>query len=125
MAFTTFESIEAWQDARKLMRMIRVFQNRAKEQYDWEWVSQISKSCLSIMANIAEGNDSLSDAEFSRFLGYAKRSSAETRSHLYYGLDHGYCAPQEFKSAEDLSRKIASGLYRLIQHLNNGRNRMG
>jgi four helix bundle protein len=39
------------------------------------------------MANIAEGFDAGSDAEFIRFLGYARRSASEVQSHLYIALD--------------------------------------
>ena len=42
------------------------------------------------MANIAEGFDAGSDAEFIRFLGYSRRSASEVQPHLYIALDQGY-----------------------------------
>ncbi len=71
------------------------------------------------MANIAEGNDAQTNPEFIQFLGYAKRSAAEVRSHLYYGLDEGYATQTEFHEASELTRKITAQIARLIQYLRN------
>ena len=46
--------------------------------------------------NIAEGFDADSDAEFCRFLGYAKRSATEVQSHGYVALDESYMTQPEF-----------------------------
>ena len=117
MAFSSFEEIEAWQEARKLMRSIRKFCKRAIGEKDFGWVHQITESGLSIMANIAEGNDATTNPEFIQFLGYAKRSSAETRSHFYYGLDEGYIQKNEFNEACSSTKKIGAQLAKLMQYL--------
>ncbi len=117
MAFGSFEEIEAWKDSRILLRQIRVYCKRAYAKRDWSWCDQITRSTNSIMANIAEGNDAQTDPEFVTFLGYAKRSAAEVRSHLYYGLDEGYISQEEFIASSTLARKIASQLYNLIKYL--------
>jgi four helix bundle protein len=48
------------------------------------------------MANIAEGFDCNSNAEFSRFLGIARRSTVEVQSLLYTALDVGYITDEQF-----------------------------
>ena len=45
------------------------------------------------MHNIAEGFDSGTNAEFIRFLRYAKRSCTEVQSELYVALDEEYISP--------------------------------
>jgi hypothetical protein len=50
-------------------------------------VGAVASAAASVMANIAEGFDAGSDAEFIRFLGYARRSASEVQSHLYIALD--------------------------------------
>lgn len=115
--FVSFEEIEAWKEARELRKIVRVFCQRAIDKKDWSWADQISRSALSIMANIAEGNDTNTNAEFVVFLGYAKRSSAETRSHLYCGLDEGYMTQEEFSKACEKTKKIGAQLAKLIQYL--------
>ena len=117
MAFVTFEEIGAWQESRKLMSMIRTLCKDRHVMKDKFWVDQISRSCLSIMANISEGNDAQTDAEFIQFLGYAKRSAAETRSHLYYGLDEGYYSQESFNDMATRTKKIGAQLAKLISYL--------
>ncbi|MFH1444201.1 MAG: four helix bundle protein [Candidatus Peregrinibacteria bacterium] len=117
MGFQTFEDIEAWQEAHALVRLIRQFARRAIEKKDWAWADQISRAALSIMANIAEGNDAQTNAEFVVFLGYAKRSSAEVRSHLYYGFNENYLNQLEFDQTSEQTKKIAAQLAKLITYL--------
>lgn len=115
--FRQFEEITAWQEARMLSNLIRKFRQRAVRSNDFGWDKQIGQSVLSIMANIAEGNDAKTNAEFAVFLGYAKRSNAETASHLYYGLDQGYIFQSEFNEAYTQTRKIGAKLAKLIAYL--------
>ncbi len=117
MSFKTFEEIEAWKEARELTRIVRKFSRVAIQKRDWSWADQISGAAASIMANIAEGNDSTTNAEFIQFLGYAKRSDAEVRSHLYYGFDEGYLSSIEFEDASARTKKIGGQLAKLIHYL--------
>ncbi|MBU0766510.1 four helix bundle protein [Patescibacteria group bacterium] len=73
-----------------LTKDIRDICKRDKTRLDFAWVDQITRASISIMANIAEGFEAQSDVEFATFLGYAKRSSAEVRSLLYYRNDQSY-----------------------------------
>ncbi|MBM3227996.1 four helix bundle protein [Candidatus Peribacteria bacterium] len=115
--FHRFEEIGAWQEARKLANAIRVYRTRAVLRKDFGWEDQVGRSVLSIMANIAEGNDAKTNVEFINFLGYAKRSTAEVASHLYYGLDQGYVLPQEFTLAYESTRKIGAMIAKLVTYL--------
>jgi len=61
------------------------------------------------MHNIAEGFDSETNAEFIRFLRYAKRSCTEAQSELYVALDEEYISSNEFKDVyEQASRTRAA-----------------
>ena len=115
MSFQSFEEIDAWKDARRLSRMIKIYRARAIASRDWAWADQISRTAISIMANIAEGNDCQSDIEFCKFLGYAKRSAAEVRSHLYYGLDEEYVQENEFMESSDMTVGIGAKLAKLMR----------
>jgi four helix bundle protein len=117
MGVHSFEEIEAWQEARRFARLVQTYSHRATVKKDWAWADQISRAALSVMANIAEGNDAQTNTEFAMFLGYAKRSATEARSHLYYGLDNGYLSQKDFEHAFEMSRKIASQLAKLIAYL--------
>jgi len=45
------------------------------------------------------------NAEFIRFLRYAKRSCTEVRSELYVSLDEEYISPNEFKDVYEQARR--------------------
>ena len=66
---------------------------------------QVQDAAGSSMHNIAEGFDSETNAEFIRFLRYAKRSCTEVQSELYVALDEEYISSNEFKPA----RRLAGG----------------
>ena len=57
------------------------------------------------MHNIAEGFDSESNAEFIRFLRYAKWSCTGVQSELYVALDEEYISPNEFKDVYEQARR--------------------
>lgn len=117
MAFKSFEEIEAWKEARRLVNWIQTICKKENISKNWAWIDQITRSSISIMANIAEGCDAQTNAEFCQFLGYAKRSAAETRSHLYYAFDSNFISKEEFDKYGDLTKKIGSQLSNLIKYL--------
>lgn len=57
------------------------------------------------MANIAEGFDCESKAEFARFLGFSRRSAVEVQSQLYTALDIGYITEDVFHTLYDQASK--------------------
>ncbi|MCF7845150.1 MAG: four helix bundle protein [Kiritimatiellales bacterium] len=117
MGFKSFEEIEAWKEARTLVNWIQTICKKENVCKNWAWIDQITRSSISIMANIAEGCDTQTNAEFCQFLGYAKRSASETRSHLYYALDSNFINKEEFDTYGDITKKIGSQLSNLIKYL--------
>lgn len=97
MRIERFEDIQAWQAARELTKLVYALSNNEGFKRDFGLRDQIRAAATSVMANIAEGFDSGSDAEFCRFLSYAKRSATETQSHGYAALDQGYVSQVEFE----------------------------
>lgn len=55
--------------------------------------------------------------EFINFLTIAKRSSAETRSHLYDFLDEKYISDSDFNSLSNQCNKVCKMLASLIHYL--------
>ena len=85
-----FEDIVAWQEARKLVKMVYEITSRGEFSKDFGLRDQIRRASVSTMTNIAEGFDCESNVEFARFLVIARRSSVEVQSLLYAALDVGY-----------------------------------
>lgn len=69
------------------------------------------------MHNIAEGFDSETNAEFIRFLRYAKRSCSEVQSELYVALDEAYISPDEFKEGYEQARRTRAAIRGFITYL--------
>src|SRR6266851_8633067 len=104
---TRFEDLVTWQRARMLTRAIYEVTRRGDFTRDFGLYSQMQRSAVSIMANIAEGFERSRPAEFHQFLSTAKASCAELRSHLFVARDIGYLDESSFRrlmaDAEDVS----------------------
>jgi len=100
-----FEDIQAWQEARVLVRMIYSLTNKEKFSKDFGMRDQIRRAAVSVMNNIAEGFDCESKTEFARFLGIARRSAVEVQSLLYAAMDVDYIDQTEFDLHYEQARK--------------------
>jgi four helix bundle protein len=119
MKITRFENIDAWQEARKLVKMVYdVIKKSPKFRKDFRLVNQVQDAAVSAMSNIAEGFARRSNREFIQFLFISKSSAAEVQSELYVALDQEYINEDDFgriyNQAEVVS-KMDSGF---IKYLN-------
>ena len=105
MAISKFEDIRGWQEARILTKMIYTLTNEGLLAKDFGLRDQLQRAAVSTMANIAEGFDCESHAEFARFLGFARRSAVEVQSLLYAALDAGYITQPIFQTHYDQANK--------------------
>ena len=110
----SFEGLRVWQQSRIFVNSIY---DIMKEVRDYGFRDQIQRAAVSIMNNIAEGNESGSDAKYMNFLNIAKGSCSEVRSMLYLCEDFGFCTPDKHKELYDKAQSIASGLRNLITYL--------
>ena len=69
------------------------------------------------MHNNAEGFDSETNAEFLRFLRYAKRSCSEVQSELYVALDQKYISKADFKDVYDHAGETRAAIRGFIRYL--------
>lgn len=94
--FKRFEEMHAWSSARELVQMVYEVTRQSRFNRDFALRDQIRRAVISVMSNIAEGFGTGSDADFVRFLGYARRSASETQSQLYAALDQYYISSEKF-----------------------------
>ncbi len=102
---TKFEDLIAWQEARKLVKMVYKVTSDGAFARDFGLKDQIQRAAVSAMTNIAEGFDNESTAEFARFLGMARRSAVEVQSLLYVALDANYITAESFNTHYDQARR--------------------
>jgi four helix bundle protein len=63
-----FEDIQAWQQARKLVREIYAATTESRLRSDFGLRDQLRRAAVSSMSNVAEGFARKSEGEFARFL---------------------------------------------------------
>ena len=119
MKIERFEDIEAWQLARALTHKVYCLTKKADFAKDFGLKHQIQDAAGSAMHNTAEGFDSETNAEFMRFLRYAKRSCTETQSELYVALDEGYITKDEFEETYEQARRTRAAIRGFINYLRN------
>ena len=117
MKISRFEDIEAWKLAPTLTQ--KVYQLTRKDEFskDYGLKNQIRDASDSSMYNIAEGFDAESNAEFIRFLRYAKRSCSEVQSELYVALDENNISSVEFDETYELARRTRAAIRGFINYL--------
>jgi four helix bundle protein len=118
MRITRFEDIAAWQEARKLVKMVYGVINKSLQfRKDFRLVNQVQHAAVSAMSNIAEGFGRRSNREFIQFLFISKSSAAEVQSQLYVALDQEYIVQDDFdriyNQAEVVS-KMDSGFIKYL-----------
>lgn len=77
-----FEKFEVYGLTINLTKNIYELLNKEKFKKEFELCNQLKRAVLSISNNIAEGSEYNNNAQFIRFLKYAKGSCAEVRNML-------------------------------------------
>ena len=116
-AFKTFEEINAWQNARVLVKDIYAMTRCGDFSKDYGLRDQIQRAAVSICSNIAEGFERRGNKEFINFLWIAKGSAAEVCSQLYHARDLGYITEEKFKTMYKSAKQIGGMLFKLIDVL--------
>ena len=113
-AFKTFEEINAWENARVLVKEVYAMTRNGAFRNDYGLKDQIQRAAVSICSNIAEGFERRGNKEFVNFLWIAKGSAAEVCSQLYNARDLGYITDEGFKVMYDSVKQIGGMLFNLI-----------
>lgn len=115
---TRFEDIEGWKKARELAREEYSLSSEGPLARDFGLRDQLRRAAASVMANIAEGFGRGGNKEFIQFLGHARGSSTEVKSHLYVALDAGALPKGDFDRLYRLASEaegLISGLMKYLQ----------
>lgn len=78
-----FEDLEAWQEARVVVRRVYALTRTSELKKDFGLCDQAQRSSVSVMTNIAEGFERVGYQEKLNFYNIARASAGETRSLLY------------------------------------------
>ena len=109
----TFEDLDAWKQARELVRGVYALARDEKLGRDFGLRDQIQRAAVSVMTNIAEGFERTGSQEKLHFYNIARASAGEVRSLLYVVEDN---FPHLARPAADL-RNSTIGVGKLISGL--------
>ena len=114
----SFEDLWIWQQARILVPVVyRDFGDDSPAGRDFGFRNQAQRSAISIMNNIAEGFERMTDSDFARLLDIAKGSTGEVRSMYYAAQDLNYVSAAVAEERRSRFRQIGSGISSLALHL--------
>lgn len=118
MKIERFEDINAWQEARELVKLVySAIESNQSFAKDFRLANQIQAAAVSSMANIAEGFSRQSRKEFIQFLFIAKGSAAEIQSHIYVAKDLNYVNTEKFEQIYDKADKVSRMVSNFIKYL--------
>lgn len=106
MSVQRFEDLIAWQKSRVLAGDVYRAVAQGPVARDFGLKDQMQRAAVSIMANIAEGFERRSPADFARFLTIAKASCAELKSHLFLAMDVGYIDAELFRKLQNQAEEV-------------------
>jgi four helix bundle protein len=92
-----FEKLLVWQKAVDLSELIHELTKQFPRDELYILTSQIKRAADSVSLNIAEGSTGQSNAEFSRFIGYALRSDIEVVGCLHLARRRKIIFEDDFK----------------------------
>jgi four helix bundle protein len=109
-----FEDILAWQKSK--IFVLKIY-NQFKFCKDFSFKDQILRAAVSIMNNIAEGFEKMSNKDFKKFLYISKGSCGEVRSMLYLAKELNYIDLNSFNELYNQSIEISKLLAGFIKSL--------
>lgn len=117
--FFTFETLDVYQKARKLVKDIYLLLEKFPSYEKYSLCDQIRRSAISVPSNLAEGSGRFSIKERIHFVEISYGSLMEVYCQLSIANDLGYCSNEKHKELKIHIDEIARMLYGLRSSLLN------
>ncbi len=114
-----YKTLKVWQISRELTNEVYLITKKFPSEEKWKLLSQLRRSSISIISNIAEGCGRQTNRDFIRFLIISKGSSFELESQIIISKDLGYLTDNEEEKILSLIQKVQNMLHGLILSLEN------
>ena len=116
MASKTFEDVELWQKAHKLVLSICKFTDDFPKQEMFGLTSQLRRAAVSVPANFAEGFKKVGLSDKLRFYNIAQGSLEESRYYLILARDLKYGEVTKLISELETISKMLDAYMRAIRN---------
>ncbi|WP_225000150.1 four helix bundle protein [Cesiribacter sp. SM1] len=111
-----YKNLQVWQLAMEQAEKIYLLSANFPAEEKFGLVSQIRRSAVSIVSNIAEGSGRGSDKDFVRFLNMALGSAFEVETQLLLAVRLGYSSAND-TSIVDKTNQLQKMIHNLIKKL--------
>ena len=121
--YQTFEDLEVYQVAREFRKMMHRVARRLPEEEKFALASQIRRTAVSLMNNIAEGHGRFHFLEQIKFMLQARGSLEELLDDLNVCEDEAYLAAQESETLKQEGwrvHKLINGYIRFLRSRTTG-----
>jgi four helix bundle protein len=112
-----FRNLEVWHAAKDLATAVYAQTQEFPRSELFGLTGQIRRAAVSVASNIAEGSQRSGDAEFARFVGYARGSAAELCTQLVISTDIGLIPEETSRALLHRLERIRMMLQKLHQAL--------
>jgi four helix bundle protein len=112
-----YRRLDVWRRGRELALAIYRLTEGFPRSETFGLVSQMRRSAVSVVSNIAEGASRGSDREFARFIRYALGSAAELECQLDLCHQLGYVSQTAVASASNILDHVKAMLLNLDRRL--------
>ncbi len=109
-----FEDLDVWKRAVELSADVY---RKTSDFRDFGFRDQITRACLSIPSNIAEGVERSTKADKCKFLDYARASCGEVRTQTIVGMKAGFLADELGDLWCQETRELAAMINGLIRSI--------
>ncbi len=92
-----FKELIIWQRSRELVKNVYQLTANFPKSEQYGLISQINRSAISIISNIAEDAGRSSNLDFNRYLDMAVGSAFELESQLIISVDLGFLIEEDIK----------------------------
>lgn len=109
----SFEDLVVWQKAMELVTNVYAASKNFPKEEMFGLTSQLRRAAASVPANIAEGKGRLTQNDYRHFLGTARGSLLELRTHIRIAQNLNYLSPEkasDLVQATDQVGRLLNGL---------------
>ena len=110
MYLYSFEKLEVWQIARKLVGIIYKITDKFPADERFGIVNQLRRAAVSVVSNIAEGVSRSSLKDRVRFMEIAYGSLMEVYTQLCVSIDLSYCSEEKIQEVNLLINELSNKL---------------
>jgi len=117
----TYRDLHVWQKGLELAKQLYQITKHFPQDERFGLVSQVRRTAVSVVSNIAEGQARRTTKEFVQFLYVCRGSLAELDTQLILSSQLNYLTEKQYEDLSNMIDGLQRMLFRLIESLGGGK----